>query len=70
MDNEDRKSLAKAMSIVSQLALTGIVCLVLALLIGVGLDRWLNTSPIFIIIFSLLGCAAAIKAMMDIARKI
>lgn len=70
LTSEERKDIAKAMSIGSQMAITAVVCIVFGLLLGYGLDRLFNTSPIFIIIFSVIGCASAIKAMIDIARKI
>ena len=69
-DSEDRKSITKAMSIFSQLAITAVVCIAFGLLVGIGLDRLFNTSPLFLIIFSILGCVASIKAMVEIARKI
>lgn len=69
-DREYRKNALKAMGRMSQLGLTAITCIVLCLLAGHFLDRWLGTAPVFFIIFILLGCAAAIKAMMDIAKKL
>jgi len=34
--------------------------MVVALAIGFGLDRWLHTSPLFLVLFVLLGGAAGI----------
>jgi len=68
-DKEDRKNLAHGMSLLSQLGVTAIVCVALGVLIGVGLDRWLNTSPVFIIIFSVLGAISAIRTMIKIAKR-
>jgi len=69
MDQEDRKNLARGMSLLTQLGFTALVCVVIGVLIGYLLDRWLDTSPVFIIIFSLLGVISAIKTMIDIAKK-
>jgi len=69
MDKEDRRAIAKGLSMVSQIGFTAIGCVGGGVLIGFWLDRWLSTSPIFIIIFSVLGIAAAIKAMTDLAKK-
>jgi len=69
MDKEDRKSIANALSMVSQLGFTALVCIGLSLLAGYWLDRWLNTSPVFIILFSLLGIITAIRAMVSLAKK-
>ena len=66
---ESHKEAIRALGRMSQLGLTGVTCVILSLLAGYGLDRLLGTSPIFIITFALLGSAAAIKAMVDIAKK-
>ena len=69
MDKEDRKSITNAISMMSQLGFTALVCVGASLFIGYWLDRWLNTSPVFIIILSLFGVVAAIKAMVNLAKK-
>jgi len=70
MDKEDRQNFARGMSIIKQLAISALICVVLGVLIGYWLDRWLGLSPLFLIVFSLLGVASAIKVMIDIAKKI
>ena len=37
-----------------------VAAMVVALAIGFGLDRWLHTSPLFLVLFVLLGGAAGI----------
>ena len=69
-NDEDRKSVARALSVISQLAFSTVICVGLGLLIGYGLDRLFNTSPILLILFSFFGSVAGIKTMIDIARKI
>ncbi|MCL1786800.1 MAG: AtpZ/AtpI family protein [Defluviitaleaceae bacterium] len=69
LDDEDRKSLAKGLSSVSQLSFVSITCVGLGVLAGYWLDRWTGLSPLFIIILSLCGIIAAIKAMVDFAKK-
>jgi len=68
-DKEDRKNLARGMSLLSQLGITALVCVALGVLIGIGLDRWLNTTPVFIIIFSVIGIVTAIRTMVNIAKR-
>ena len=70
MDKEDRKNIARAMSLFFQMGITVFVCVALGLLIGIGLDRWLNTAPLFILIFTILGIASGIKILIDLAKKI
>ncbi|MCL2285828.1 MAG: AtpZ/AtpI family protein [Firmicutes bacterium] len=70
MDKEDRKNLAKGMSTVSQLGLISLTCVGIGVLAGYWLDRLTGLAPLFIIVLSLIGVAAAIKAMMDFAKKL
>jgi len=70
MDRDDRKAISRAIGIMTQLGVTVLACMIINLLIGYWLDRWLNTAPVFLIIFTILGCVASIKAMIDLAKKI
>jgi len=70
MDKEDRKALSTAWAQMLQLGITAIACIICGILIGYWLDRWLGTTPWLLLLFSLLGCVAAIKAMIDLAKKI
>ena len=47
-----------------------VVGMVLGIGIGYGVDYVLNTFPIFLIIFSLLGFAAGIRVMLQTAKQI
>jgi len=68
-EGKERRDALRALGRMSQLGLVAVTCVVISLLAGYGLDRLFGTAPIFLIIFALLGCAAAIKSMMDIAKK-
>ena len=70
MDKEDRKNLAKGMSSVTQLGFISLTCVGLGVLAGYWLDRLTSLAPLFIIVFSLIGVVAAIKAMTDFAKKL
>lgn len=69
LDKEDRRAIGKAMSMMTQFGVTGIVCVGGGVLLGHWLDRLLDTTPVFVIIFSIIGIAAAIKTMVDLAKK-
>jgi ATP synthase protein I len=47
-----------------------VVGLLMGFGIGYGLDRWLGTIPIFLIIFTMLGFAGGVRAMMRSAEEI
>ncbi|MCE8458773.1 AtpZ/AtpI family protein, partial [Rhodovulum sulfidophilum] len=38
--------------------------------IGYGLDSWLGTKPIFLVLFILLGLAAGIRVMLRTAQEV
>ena len=70
MNNDsDFKTATRLLSKMSQLALTAVTCIAISLLIGYGLDRLFNTQPIFFVIFAILSPFAAIKTMVDLAKK-
>lgn len=70
-DNKDntRKEVMRGMALFTQMGLSMTVCVLLGVLAGKYLDRWLHSSPWMLIIFSLLGAASAIKLMYDLAMK-
>ena len=45
-----------------------VVGLLVGLGIGLGLDVFLNTKPLFLIIFALLGFIAGVKTMLNTAK--
>jgi len=66
-------SLPQALAIASQFALTLVVSVVLGFAIGSWLDSRLVTSPVFMLVCSLLGLAAgvtsAVKLVQYMARR-
>ena len=61
---------SKALSFFLQISVTIIACLVVGIFLGYFLDRWLNTSPWMILVFTFLGVAAAFKSIFDFAKKV
>ena len=68
-EQKKKHSVGRALALVSQLGIQMAVCIVLGVVIGILLDRWLDTTPIFIIIFTIFGTGAAIKMIYDIAKE-
>jgi len=69
ISKEDRKNIARALGYMTHIAVTMAACVLIGVLLGLFLDRRLGTDPWLVIIFSLLGCLSAFKAMIDIAKK-
>lgn len=64
-----RREIAAALGLMTQLGITMAVCVFIGVIAGKYLDQWLGTSPWLLIVFSLLGGAAAIKALYDLVIK-
>lgn len=64
----DNRQIMKAFGMVTQLGLTMAACIIIGLFVGIFLDNWLKTSPLFLIIFVFVGAAAAIKVLYDISK--
>ena len=62
-------SWAKGLSLISQLGITMITPILICTLIGVFLDEKIHSSPIFTIVFILLGVAAAFRNLFYHTNK-
>jgi F0F1-type ATP synthase assembly protein I len=69
ISKEDKKNIVRAMGYMTHIAVTMAACVLIGVLLGSGLDSLLGTEPWLVIIFSVLGCLSAFKAMIDIAKK-
>lgn len=52
---------ASALGIGMRVVVELVSAVVVAVVIGIGLDRWLHTSPLFLVIFMVLGCVAGVR---------
>lgn len=68
-NKEQRREIIRALSLFSQFGITVAACVAIGVLGGKYLDEFFGTSPWLLIIFSLLGVAAAFKSMFDLANK-
>lgn len=60
----------KAVGIGLDLASQVIGCIIIGLVIGYFLDKWLGTNPLFLIVFLIFGVIAAFRNAYLITRKI
>jgi ATP synthase protein I len=68
-DKQQRREIMRALSLLSHIGITIAVCILIGVLLGRFLDSVLGTSPWLLLVFSLLGTAAAFKSLLDIAKK-
>ena len=71
-NNEDKKhnrELLRGLYMISQIGFTIAACVVVGVLLGRFLDSVLNTTPLLLIIFSLLGAGAGFKAIYELVKS-
>ena len=68
-EKKQHNDFLKALSFFSQVGTTIIACVFIGVLLGRFLDDFFGTSPWLLLIFSLLGAAAAFKALYDLMSR-
>ena len=65
-----RNEIIKGLSLLSQIGIMIVTCIFIGVWLGSFLDNVLDTSPWFMLLFSLFGAAAAFRFLMDYENKI
>jgi len=68
-DKKQKKELWRAVAFFSQVATTIVASILIGVFLGRFLDNLLGTTPWLLLVFSLLGVGAAIKAIFDLGMK-
>ena len=68
--DEDLKKTIKTLGFVSTIGMSMAIAIALGALIGYYLDKWLNTSPWFLLIFLGFGIAAAFRNLYIMYKKV
>jgi len=72
MPNDKKKQrggVLRALSFASQIGVTMAACVIIGVFLGRYLDNLLHTSPWLLLLFSLLGMAAAFRSIFSLAKK-
>jgi len=69
IEAEYRREISQALGLVTELGVSMFSCLFIGVLLGKTLDRRFNTSPALLLTGALLGGAAAIRVLYDLAIK-
>ena len=67
--HKNRTVMLRAMSFSSQVGFTIVFCILIGVLLGQYLDGLLGSSPWLLLLFSLLGMAAAFRTLFSLAKK-
>ena len=57
------------MALASTMGISMVLALVIAILIGYYLDKWFKTSPLFFLIFMILGLVAGFRNVYVIMKR-
>ena len=66
---EDARKYIKLMALVSSLGISMGLSIVIGIAIGYYLDKWFRTSPVFFLIFLMLGIVAAFRNIFVIMKR-
>jgi len=64
-----RRELIRGLSMLSQVSIMMVACVVIGVFLGKFLDDRLGTTPWLLLVCSLLGVAASIKAVYDLSKR-
>jgi len=64
-----RGEIMRALSQLSQIGITIIVCILIGVFVGRYLDSLLGTTPWLLLIFSFSGAGAAFKFLIDLSKR-
>ncbi len=67
--DENKKSLIKTLGVVSSMGISVALAIVIGIVIGRQLDKWLGTAPWFFFIFLFFGIAAGFRNIYIIAER-
>ncbi len=68
MQEETRKYI-KLLALVSTMGISIVLAIVIAIAIGYYLDKWFQTSPLFFLIFMILGIVAGFRNIYVIMKR-
>jgi len=70
LSKKETRAILQAMSLITTMGISIVVCVGMGVFVGWLLDGWLNTSPWLIFVFTLLGVVAAFKTMFELFKRI
>jgi len=66
---EDTRKYIKLLALASTMGISMVLALVIAIAIGYYLDKWFKTSPVFFLIFMVLGIIAGFRNIYVIMKR-
>lgn len=69
MKRKDKVEIAKNFALVTQIGISIVVTILIAMLIGKSLDDWLGTKILFTLVFIILGIASCFMTILRLGTK-
>jgi ATP synthase protein I len=66
---EETRKYIKLLAMVSTMGLSMVLALVIAITVGYYLDKWFQTSPVFFLIFMVLGIVAGFRNIYVLMKR-
>jgi len=70
LTKKELREIFRALALITTMGISVVISVGLGILIGWLLDRWLGTTPWFLLVFTVLGIIAAIKSMYSMAKRV
>jgi len=70
LTKKELRQIFKALGLITYMGISVVISVGAGIFIGWLLDRWLCTTPWLLLVFTLLGIAAAIKSMYMMAKRV
>jgi len=70
LTKKELREIYRALALITSMGITVVICVGMGIFTGWLLDRWLDTTPWLILVFTLLGLIAAIKSMYSMAKRV
>jgi ATP synthase protein I len=66
---KETRNYIKLLALVSTMGISMVLAIVIAIAIGYYLDKWLQTGPVFFLIFMILGIVAGFRNIYVIMKR-
>ena len=64
-----KSDLLRGLTQMSQIGVSIVVCILIGVFLGRFLDNFFGTTPWLLLVFSLMGAAAAFKYLIDLSKR-
>ena len=68
-NDKGKSDFVRGLSLLSQIGISIVVCILIGIFLGRFLDQFFGTSPWLLLVFSLLGAGAAFRYIYDIFKR-